>query len=337
MFIYTTGDMLESSADALVNTVNCEGFMGKGIAYQFKLRYPNNFKEYQRACRSGELRPGRLNHFFEGGKLIINFPTKDKWRNPSKMEYIESGLVKLDQFIRDMSIKSIAIPPLGSGNGGLIWADVRKLIEEILFENSKNVDIFLYQPSKAYATRPTREPHLSTSALILMEMKLNLNYLSPLRLQKTAYFMNAFSHSQYFKFEKRHYGPYSHSIDIICREIRAYQDFHQKSTEEAKVILYKKLISQSVDKKLNKFHPYIKQACDLSNETPRNHDLECLATVCYLVEIGEATTDQTIIDAFKNWSPDKASRFSESEILQAIKTLRNKDIIGQNIMGYYII
>jgi O-acetyl-ADP-ribose deacetylase (regulator of RNase III) len=337
LFIYMTGDILDSSADALVNTVNCEGFMGKGIAYQFKLRYPNNFKDYQRACKTGELRPGKLHCFSEEGKLIINFPTKDQWRKPSKIEYIESGLIELDRLIRDMSIRSIAIPPLGSGNGGLIWAEVRKLVEEKLSEDSKNVDIFIYEPSKAYATRPVQEPHLSTSALILMEMKLNLNKFSSLRLQKTAYFMNVFSHTQYFKFEKRHFGPYSHSIDIVCREIRAYQAFHQQPTDEAKTNLYRKLISQSVDGKLNKFHPYIKEACEFSNEFSRNHDLECLGTACYLIEIGEAITDQAIIDAFGNWSREKANRFTKDEILKALQILYDKGIIGQNMMGYYII
>ena len=84
MFFYTTGDLLQSDADALVNTVNCEGYMGKGIAYQFKLKFPNNNKDYIKACKSGVLRPGKLHFYREAGKIIINFPTKDKWRESRK-------------------------------------------------------------------------------------------------------------------------------------------------------------------------------------------------------------------------------------------------------------
>ena len=148
MIIYTTGDLLESSASALVNTVNCEGYMGKGIAYQFKLRYPNNNKDYIEACKTGKLTVGKLHYFNEDGKLIINFPTKDRWRANSKMQYIEDGLDELINLINDKDIKSIAIPPLGSGNGGLIWADVKVLIEQKLSVISKDVQIYIYEPSK---------------------------------------------------------------------------------------------------------------------------------------------------------------------------------------------
>ena len=119
MLNYTTGDLLKSDAEALVNTVNCEGFMGKGIAYQFKLQYPQNNEDYVRACRSGALAIGKLHYYKEKGKIIINFPTKDKWREKSRMEYIEKGLDELVVLARDLGLTSIAIPPLGSGNGGL--------------------------------------------------------------------------------------------------------------------------------------------------------------------------------------------------------------------------
>ena len=122
MMHYTTGDLLKSSAEALVNTVNCEGYMGKGIAYQFKMQYPENNKDYVKACKSGELTVGKLHYFKEKGKIIVNFPTKNKWRANSKIEYINDGLDELIKLIHQLNIKSIAIPPLGSGNGGLIWS-----------------------------------------------------------------------------------------------------------------------------------------------------------------------------------------------------------------------
>ena len=119
MLTFITGDLLESSADCLVNTVNCEGYMGKGIAYQFKLKYPNNNKDYVKACKNKSLTVGKLHYFIEDNKVIINFPTKDKWRQKSKVEYIINGLNELVKLLPQLNIKSIAIPPLGCGNGGL--------------------------------------------------------------------------------------------------------------------------------------------------------------------------------------------------------------------------
>ena len=101
MFFYTTGDLLQSDAEALVNTVNCEGYMGKGIAYQFKLKFPNNNKDYVKACKNGTLRPGKLHVYKESEKIIINFLTKDKWREKSRMEYIEDGLDALVLLIKN--------------------------------------------------------------------------------------------------------------------------------------------------------------------------------------------------------------------------------------------
>lgn len=143
-FIY--GNLLNSYADCLVNAVNCEGCMGKGIAYQFKLRYPNNNKDYIKACRNNLLTVGKLHYFFEGGKIIINFPTKDKWRKKSKMEYISNGLDSLICLLPKLKIKSIAIPPLGCGNGGLNWFDVKPLIIEKLAPIENKYDILIYVP-----------------------------------------------------------------------------------------------------------------------------------------------------------------------------------------------
>ena len=129
---YETGDMFASGAECLINTVNCEGYMGKGIAYQFKMKFPENNKSYVKACRNGSLRPGTLHVFVEDGITIINFPTKDRWREKSKLSYIETGLDEFLRVLPDLQVKSIAIPPLGCGNGGLQWPVVKRLIEEKL-------------------------------------------------------------------------------------------------------------------------------------------------------------------------------------------------------------
>lgn len=136
MIEYTSGDILKCEADALVNTVNCVGVMGRGIALQFKNVYPDNFKAYEAACKREAVQPGRM-FVFDTGQLtlprfIINFPTKRHWRGKSRIEDIESGLTDLVKVIRDKGIRSIAIPPLGAGLGGLDWSDVRPRIERAL-------------------------------------------------------------------------------------------------------------------------------------------------------------------------------------------------------------
>lgn len=133
MIEYTSGNILQCEADALVNTVNCVGVMGRGIALQFKHAYPENFKAYAAACQRKAVQPGRM-FVFDTGQLtpprfIVNFPTKRHWRGKSRIEDIESGLADLVKVIREKDIRSIAIPPLGSGLGGLDWNDVRPRIE----------------------------------------------------------------------------------------------------------------------------------------------------------------------------------------------------------------
>ena len=138
MIEYTKGNMFESGADCLINTVNCEGYMGKGIAYQFKMRFPENNKSYVKACRSGRLTVGKVHWYTEDGITIVNFPTKDKWREKSKIEYIENGMDSLIELLPELKVKRIAIPPLGCGNGGLNWRDVRGIIENKI-EIAKNM------------------------------------------------------------------------------------------------------------------------------------------------------------------------------------------------------
>src|SRR5690606_15340189 len=155
MIEYTTGDILKCEADALVNTVNCVGVMGRGIALQFKNVFPDNFKAYEAACKIKEVQPGRM-FVFETEQLtpprfIINFPTKRHWRGKSRIEDIETGLMDLVNVIRDKNIRSIAIPPLGAGLGGLDWKEVRPRIEQALGE-LEGVQVIVYEPNGAPAS-----------------------------------------------------------------------------------------------------------------------------------------------------------------------------------------
>lgn len=338
MLFYTTGDLLQSNADALVNTVNCEGYMGKGIAYQFKLQFPDNNVDYVKACKSGQLKPGKLHYFRERGKIIINFPTKNKWREKSKIEYIETGLDELLILIGSLNIKSIAIPPLGSGNGGLIWTNVKEVIIDKLQAISADVDIYIYEPSKNYSSLPVQEPKLSASALVLMEIKHQLHQFDKFRLQKAAYFVNVFSHKKYFDFSAYKYGPYDHSIDVISQKIREFQKYHKtQTTEEAKSILYNKIVSESVNNTINDLFMPIQKACNFVNSINDDHELECLSTICFLVEQTGSITLEDIITGFKNWSEEKAKRFSEEEILNGIQKLYAIGIIEKSLIGYHLV
>jgi len=144
-----SGDMFDVGADIIVNTVNCVGVMGCGVAAKFKQRYPKMYKEYRRECTNGKIFPGVLwNYLNDGdGVLIVNFPTKDHWRNPSKYSYISNGLKALRSFLEkkgDFHI-SVAIPALGCGHGGLDWDIVSDMIKESLGD-LQNATVYVFNP-----------------------------------------------------------------------------------------------------------------------------------------------------------------------------------------------
>jgi O-acetyl-ADP-ribose deacetylase (regulator of RNase III) len=146
------GNILEADAEAIVNTVNCVGFMGKGIALQFKKAHPENFEAYRRACAAGDVQPGRMFVHATGQmynpRYIINFPTKRHWRGPSRFEDIEAGLRSLIAEVHRLGISTIAVPPLGCGLGGLDWAKVRPMIEAA-FAELPGVRVLLFEPDEA--------------------------------------------------------------------------------------------------------------------------------------------------------------------------------------------
>jgi O-acetyl-ADP-ribose deacetylase (regulator of RNase III) len=146
----TKGNLLEAPVEALVNTVNTQGIMGKGIALQFKQAFPEMFRDYEKACKAGEVQLGKMHVFDLGGlagaaRWIVNFPTKGHWRERSRLTDIEAGLEDLVTTILRLGIRSIAIPPLGCGNGGLNWAEVRPRIEAA-FTNLPDVNVLLFEP-----------------------------------------------------------------------------------------------------------------------------------------------------------------------------------------------
>ncbi len=341
MISFVVGNLLESNAYALVNTVNCEGYMGKGIAYQFKMRYPMMNEDYVKKCKSHQLRPGILHTFLEDSKLIVNFPTKDKWREKSKMEYISSGLDSLIELIKEKNISSLAIPPLGSGNGGLIWSEVKQLIIEKLSCFEDEVKIYVYEPSQNYRVRPAVEPQLSLSALILMQIKFHLLpdkvHFNKVCLQKTAYFMNVLSNTEYFRFEKDKYGPYDYDIEVISKKIKEYERFHKvKSTNEAYEILMNKLISDNTLQKIEFYIPFIKKATEFTNHFSKREAVEGAGTALFIIQQSKCATTDEIISGFKQWSDDKAKRFTEEKIISAINELEKAGFIQESLCGYQV-
>ena len=336
MITYTKGNMFESDADCLVNTVNCEGFMGKGIAYQFKVRFPENNKSYIKACKSGELTVGKVHYYVEDGITIVNFPTKDKWRANSKIEYIETGMDYFIKILPQLGVKKVAIPPVGCGNGGLLWEEVKKIIEDKIVNLQDKYDFIIFEPSISYKAVPKRPPKMSVSSLVLLDIRLNLENFNRIRLQKAGYFVNLFLEKEYFKFDKWKYGPYSHSIDIVARNIKEYQQYYGiKNSASTFEHIYQVICSEKVDNKFAKLHIAVEKATKYINLIKTDKKLEGVATILFLVQDGHPKNKEQLVEAFNNWSEDKANRFSNEYIVECIDYLEKTLIISLDICGNY--
>ncbi len=198
MIHYHQGNLLDAEAEALVNTVNTVGVMGKGIALMFKERFPDNFRRYAEACKRGEVEIGKMFvtelSGLVGPRWIINFPTKKHWRHPSKMEWIRDGLIDLARVIRAKHIRSIAIPPLGCGNGGLEWSQVRQAIV-LALGDLEDVDIIVFTPTSEYQNAPKRSgvEELTLARALIAELVRRYSVLglecTNLEVQKLGWFL----------------------------------------------------------------------------------------------------------------------------------------------------
>lgn len=331
MITLKRGNILEAKADALVNTVNCVGFMGKGIALQFKKAYPENFAAYQRACRAGEIKPGRMFIHDRASLLdkryIINFPTKRHWRGSSRYEDIASGLTALVDDVRRLGIQSIAIPPLGCGLGGLDWARVRPMIEEA-FSVLSDVKVLLYEPVGAprAETMPvgTKRPQLTLPRALfikLMHQYAALQYrLTLLEIQKLAYFLQESGQPLKLNYQEGLYGPYAPNLNKVLEVLeghytRGYGDTQQPdvelalldgAVEEAEVFLQG---HSAENDRLSRVSRLIE-----GFETP--YGMELLSSVHWLAvrAASPATSLDSVIAGMAAWNERKRKMFAPDHI-----------------------
>ena len=335
MIEYKNGDILREDVEAIVNTVNCVGIMGRGLALQFKNKFPQNFKEYQLACKNKEVQLGKMFVHQTGQlinpKYIINFPTKGHWKQNSKIEDISNGLDDLITIIEKYSIKSIAIPPLGSGLGGLDWKMVKKLIEKKL--KNINCTVILFEPLEQKIEKSiTKEiPKMTAgrAALIgLMDRYLQGlmdPFISLIEVHKLMYFMQESGEELRLKYKKAQFGPYADNLRHVLNTIEGhfisgYEDGGDAPTKQLKLI--PKAVEDAknyLTNKKNTNENFVKVAKLVDGfETP--FGLELLSTVHWVVKNENASNLEEVISKIYNWN-ERKKQFSEKQIKIALDVL----------------
>jgi O-acetyl-ADP-ribose deacetylase (regulator of RNase III) len=338
MIEITRGDILRDGAEALVNSVNCVGIMGRGIALQFKREYPDNFRAYAEACKREDVQPGRLFVYvtgqLTGPRYIINFPTKRHWRGRSRMEDIEAGLRALVEEIRRRKITTIAIPPLGAGEGGLEWADVRPRIEAAL-SHLPDVQIRLYEPIGA--PRPENMAHIRAvprmtagrAALVELMRRYLDGLLDPfitlLEVHKLMYFLQEAGEPLKLRFSKAPYGPYGenlrHVLNIVEGHlIYGYADGGDAPDKQLKL----------VPGALNEAASFIDEHQDTRERLDRVASLiggfespfgmELLSTVHWVLSREEPDTQEQLVERIYAWN-DRKRQFMPRQIALAADVL----------------
>lgn len=345
MITLKRGNLIETDAEALVNTVNCEGFMGKGIALQFKKAFPENFQAYERACRAGEVRPGRMFVFstgtFMNPKFIINFPTKRKWRERSRIEDIRRGLEDLIEVTQRLQIASIAVPPLGCGLGGLDWRNVKSIIEQA-FAALPAVQVTLFEPAGAPEAKSmpvgTKRPKLTVPRALfirLMRQYTEMAYrLTLLEIQKLAYFLQEAGQPLRLKYVPHIYGPYAHNLNKVLETleghfIRGYGDT-QKPDVEIELL-------PSANDEAEKFlaneqdsNARLDQVADLISGFETPYGMELLASVHWVAthESTRAMNPEQAVEAIHAWTDRKRQMFKAEHIRIAWDRLQEQGWIG---------
>ncbi|NOQ36519.1 MAG: Appr-1-p processing protein [Methylococcaceae bacterium] len=322
MIEFTTGNILKDDSEAIVNTVNCVGVMGKGLALQFKKAYPHNFVQYKKACDKGEVRLGKIFVTQENSlldhKWIINFPTKNHWKAKSTLESIEAGLSDLVTFILENNISSIAIPPLGSGLGGLDWQNVKERIIAYL-NNLESVAVKVYEPSISPVSTEmpirTKKPTMTKGRALLIKL---LEFYSSkgyectkLEVQKMAYFLQESGIPLRLNYKAHHFGPYANNLNHVLEAIdghyiSGYGDRVSKSEIKLKDNAIKEADSFLLnDKEALSYLCKVEQLIE-GYETPLS--MEVLSTVHWVIKHeNKSKQDFNLIrDFIYSWNEHKA-------------------------------
>lgn len=341
---FKKGDMFVEPVDAIVNTVNCVGVMGKGVALEFKKRWPANYKFYKKACDSKELEPGKMLIFdnqelfpSDGPRYLVNFPTKSHWRSKSKLSYVDDGLDALVEKINEYNIRSIAIPPLGCGNGGLDWKEVKSLITSKL-GNLESVNIVVFapwssddEPEFSHANFPmTFERAILLKAIGDLEGYFD-GALDRISLQKIAYFLQALGIKFNLRFSKNLHGPYSEKLrksflafeksGMIKGFVSGNREAHVTSSGYA---LADDFLSNSLSTNEN----VIDRLDKLIQGYESPYGLELLSSVHWLAHHENHHPVDKVIEAMQNWNENKRSSFSKDTIRVAYDRLREDNLLN---------
>ncbi|WP_419834899.1 macro domain-containing protein [Endozoicomonas atrinae] len=336
MITLTQGNLLNSEAEALVNTVNCKGYMGKGIALQFRKAFPENFAAYQKACKQNRVVPGRM-FVFEyddmlNRKTIINFPTKRHWRQHSRMEDIESGLTSLVNEVQARNIRSIAIPPLGCGLGGLDWSEVKPRIEAA-FAPLGNVKVFLYEPSETPLPKDqpvrTRRPRMTRARallILLMHQYHQFDYrLTLLEIHKLAYLLQEQGEDMKLNFEALYYGPYASNLRFPLQAMEGHfiLGLGDDENPDREVELMPGAVkeAQSFIGSDPDALSRLETVTQLINGYETPYGMELLTTVHWVNQHEGQLTPDDVLTRIKNWSRRKGQMFTPDHIKVALAHL----------------
>lgn len=341
-------NLLNCKVDALVNTVNCVGIMGKGIALQFKQRWPENFKAYASACKTGDVKIGKMFSFnlnnADKPNFIINFPTKVHWKNKSELSYITEGLDDLIKVIRELKIKSIAIPALGCGNGNLDWDIVFPIIKEKLAPLAAEVELHIFEPDSKYSRlgQEMEFPKLTIGRALLIHLitfyhdELDFS-ISTAELQKLGYFAkeSGYQNLKSVEFDKDMEGPYSKHIDNFAKEmVPEYLQIISDDTQENSIEAIDQVAHKSsamLEGNESALHAYDKIK-DLISGYTHPYGMELLSSVHWAVKHENCKTEDDVINAIYNWggaehpewSNRKKTLMSEHDIKEVVNLMQNK-------------
>lgn len=348
MITEARGNLLTADVEALVNTVNTVGIMGKGIALQFKRAYPAMFKDYTRAVKRGDVRLGRMHVWptqsMTGPRYIINFPTKGHWRSNSRIGDIERGLSHLAEVLRELQVSSIAVPPLGCGHGGLDWAVVEPLIRQALA--SVDIDVRLYAPESTPAASDMvtsgPAPAMTPGRAALIELMARYTphaFAEPslIEAQKLMYFLQVAGEPLRLRFEANLYGPYADNLRHVLIELEGhYLSGYGDGSNAVVVAEALHLLEGARDAARAQLgsHPEtierIDQVLELIEGYESPYALELLATVHWVLTHGAPSG--SVIRTVHEWSARKERMFSPEHILAAENALRARGWVAPDLV-----